>query len=73
MTGTSDNATHGGHWYRQPVAWLGIAVTGAILAGCLWTIAVSSRYTDVPTHGNAPTLLGMPLAAPSSSTGTGTP
>ncbi len=73
MTRPNDNATGSARWYRQPVAWLGIAITGAILAGCLWTIALSSRYTDVPTHGDTPTLLGMPLAAPSSSTGTGTP
>ncbi len=63
----------GNRWYRQPVAWLGIVVTAAILAGCVWTIVLSSRYTDVPTHGDAPTLLGMPLATPASTGKAGTP
>ena len=73
MTATNDNTARGNHWYRQPVAWLGIAITAAIIAGCVWTIMIGNRYTDVHTHGDAPTLLGMPLAAPTSTGKTGKP
>ena len=66
-------ADRNNHWYRQPIAWLGVAITVAILVGCAWTIALASRYTDHSAHGSAPTLLGMPLGAPSTASTTATP
>ncbi|HET7266640.1 MAG TPA: hypothetical protein VFJ15_00865 [Oleiagrimonas sp.] len=48
-------------WYRQPVAWLGALVFMSLLAGCVWTIVIATRYTDIPTHGDTPTLLGVPM------------
>lgn len=51
-------------WYRVPVAWLGIAVFVASIAGCVWIIAVSAQYRDeavpVPVHS----VLGVPAAHP---------
>jgi len=35
-------------WYRQPVAWLGIAVLAASLAGCVWLIVLGLRHADEP-------------------------
>jgi len=35
-------------WYQQPVAWLGVLVFLASLAGCVWLILVASRYDDDP-------------------------
>jgi len=67
------NADRNNHWYRQPIAWLGIAITLAILAGCVWTIVLAGAYTDRPAHGPAPTLLGMPLTAPPAASTTATP
>lgn len=67
------NADPNNHWYRQPIAWLGIAITVAILAGCVWTIVLASAYTDRPAHGSTPTLLGMPLATPPPASTTATP
>jgi len=66
MTRSNSAIERANHWYQQPIAWLGIAITVAIFVGCVWTIVVSSRYTDVPTHGDTPTLLGMPLGHTSS-------
>ncbi|WP_291210412.1 hypothetical protein [Dokdonella sp.] len=35
-------------WYRQPVAWLGVAVLAASLAGCVWLIVLGLRHADEP-------------------------
>ncbi|MCX7515030.1 hypothetical protein [Frateuria sp. STR12] len=49
-------------WYRQPVLWLGAVILVASLAGCIWTIVLSSRYADVPVEDAHPhTLLDMPV------------
>lgn len=62
MTAVRNNAPRPEHaWYRQPVAWLGALVFAALLAGCVWTVLIATRYTDIPTHGDTPTLLGVPL------------
>lgn len=68
MNRPSDPAVAGNRWYQQPIAWLGIVLTAALLGGCIWTVVISLRYTDVTTHGNGPTLLGLPLPASGSST-----
>jgi hypothetical protein len=68
MNATTDILKRHDTWYRQPIAWLAIAVFLALLAGCAWTVAISLRYTDRPTHGAAPTILGVP--APNAGSGT---
>ncbi|HEX7338968.1 MAG TPA: hypothetical protein VF271_03440 [Rhodanobacteraceae bacterium] len=60
-------ATRGEAWYHQPIAWLGILVFLSLLAGCVVTVIIATRYTDHPQHGNARTLLGVPLPATSGS------
>ena len=51
-----------GAWYRQPVLWLGAVILGASLAGCIFTIVLSSRHADVPLEAVHPhTLLDMPV------------
>ncbi|MFO1466414.1 MAG: hypothetical protein U1F35_08255 [Steroidobacteraceae bacterium] len=52
-----------GSWYSLPVAWLGIGIFGASLAGCIWLIIVSSRYDDIriPT---AHQVFGVPARPP---------
>jgi hypothetical protein len=37
-----------GSWYRQPVAWLGLAIFVASLAGCIWMIVLGARHADEP-------------------------
>lgn len=71
MTRRSEAAGHDSAWYRQPVAWLGIGIFLAILGGCIWTVTISSRYTDIDAYGDAPKILGVP--APSTATGPETP
>jgi hypothetical protein len=71
MNATSDTLKRHDAWYRQPIAWLAMAVFAALLAGCAWTVAISLRYTDTPTHGSVPTILGVP--APTVGTGAHTP
>ncbi|MBS0325927.1 MAG: hypothetical protein JSS46_05190 [Proteobacteria bacterium] len=49
-------------WWRQPVAWLGVAIFAASLAGCILMIVIAERYADealptVPGH-----VLNVPLA-----------
>ena len=53
-----------GHWYGQPVVWLGVAILLASLAGCVWMIVLGARYADVPIEGVHPhTVLDMPVHA----------
>jgi hypothetical protein len=33
-------------WYRQPILWLGLAIFGASLAGCIWMIVLGSQHSD---------------------------
>lgn len=66
---TNDSKRSDNHWYHQPIAWLGIAVTLILLSACIWTVVVSTGYTDVPVEGNTRTLLHMPMPAASSSEG----
>jgi hypothetical protein len=65
-TGTDHHLRAGSAWYHQPVAWLGIAVFVASLAGCVWLITVSARYADTPlTTSHA--VFGVPVSAHSGS------
>lgn len=57
-------------WYRAPVAWLGIAVFVALLAGCIAVIVMADLYADeaLPVAGERvlkmPTSHRMPAATP---------
>jgi len=59
----ADRAAPHGAWYRQPIAWLGVLVFAASIAGCIWIIAVGQRHADVPVatpaHG---TVFGVPTS-----------
>jgi len=50
----------GGHWYRQPVLWLGALIFFASLAGCISMVVIGSRYADEPMPVSGERLLKMP-------------
>ncbi len=33
-------------WYQQPVAWLGLLLFLASIAGCVWLLVAASGYDD---------------------------
>ena len=35
-------------WYRQPIAWLGILIFVASMAGCIHLIVLATIYEDPP-------------------------
>ncbi len=47
-------------WYRAPVAWLGVLIFVASLAGCVWIIAMSLQYRDEPLPVSTHSVLGVP-------------
>jgi branched-subunit amino acid permease len=47
-------------WYRLPIAWLGVAVFIASLAGCIGVIVLASRYADEPLPVEGERLLKVP-------------
>lgn len=49
-------------WWRQPVAWLGVAIFAASIAGCIVMIVLAERNKDeaLPTAGKQ--VLSVPLA-----------
>ncbi|AMN46000.1 putative cbb3-type cytochrome c oxidase accessory protein [Steroidobacter denitrificans] len=49
------------HWYHQPVAWLGVLIFLASLAGCVWLIIASLRYDENALPDSGEQLLKMPL------------
>jgi len=63
MTGadTSGSPAATSHWYHQPVAWLGVLIFLASLAGCVWLIIASLRYDERALPGSGEQLLKMPL------------
>ena len=62
MTSTNNADNAASAWYHQPVLWLGIAVFVASIAGCVWLIVVSVRYTDTPLS-TAQAVFGVPASA----------
>ncbi|RYD14331.1 MAG: hypothetical protein EOP90_14040 [Lysobacteraceae bacterium] len=52
-----------GGWYRQPVAWLGLAILVASLAGCIWMIVLGARHADEPVPTGA-RVFKVPTTAP---------
>lgn len=66
MIAAHDPSTRqGSAWYRQPIAWLGIFVFVASMAGCVWLIVVGNRYADIPLD-TSHTVFGVPVSAHSS-------
>jgi len=53
-----------GAWYRQPVAWLGILVFAASIAGCVWIIVIGHHHADTPLETPGRSILGVPAAHP---------
>jgi hypothetical protein len=53
-----------GHWYRQPVAWLGLAIFVASLAGCVWMIVLGARHADTPVTTRGEMVFKLPSARP---------
>jgi hypothetical protein len=47
-------------WYRVPVAWLGLLIFVASLAGCVWIIATSVQYRDEAVRAPGHSVLGVP-------------
>lgn len=57
-------------WYRVPVAWLGVLIFVASLAGCVWIIVVSVQHRDEALPITTHSVLGVPAQqhpAPASS------
>lgn len=56
------SSIHDNHWYRQPVAWLGVLITVVLIVACIWTIMISQRYTYQSVGDpDVPTFLGVPM------------
>ncbi|MBN8923547.1 MAG: hypothetical protein BGP10_06060 [Rhodanobacter sp. 68-29] len=55
----------GGHWYQQPILWLGVVVFVASMAGCAWIIVAGARSADIPLE-TSHTVFGVPATARSS-------
>jgi hypothetical protein len=47
-------------WYQLPLAWLGIAMFAASLAGCVWIILLSVQYPDDSLPASDEHLFKMP-------------
>ncbi len=47
--------------YRLPVVWLSGIIFVAIIAACVLTIVISTRYADEPLPDTGEVLLRMPL------------
>jgi hypothetical protein len=60
----SDAEPRGARWYRQPVAWLAVAVLMGSLAAMAATIVVAERYADEPLPVDGARVLKTPVARP---------
>jgi len=47
-------------WYQTPLAWLGIAMFAASLAGCVWIILLAVQYPDDSLPASDEHLFKMP-------------
>ena len=52
-------------WFRQPVVWLGAAILGASITGCIITIVLAVRYADTPIETGGGHVLKVPMRHPS--------
>ena len=60
----SDEMRRGARWYRQPVAWLAVAVLLGSLAAVAATIVVAQRHADEPLPVAGARVLKAPVARP---------
>lgn len=60
----ADRAAPPGAWYRQPIAWLGVLVFAASIAGCIWIIVAGQQYADAPLETSHGTVFGVPTTTP---------
>ena len=58
-------------WYRYPVAWLGMLILLASLAGVVALIAIAARYPDDSGRAYGERILKTPVAQPAGSEPTG--
>jgi hypothetical protein len=58
------SGTAGAAWYRQPVAWLGILLLAASLAGCVAMIVLGVRHADEPVPTVGGQVFKVPAARP---------
>jgi hypothetical protein len=47
-------------WYQLPLAWLGIVIFAASLAGCVCIIVLAARYPDDSLPASNEQLFKMP-------------
>lgn len=60
----TDDVPRGTGWYRQPVAWLAVAVLICSLAAMVATIVVAERHADEPLPIAGARVLKTPVARP---------
>ncbi|MBS0382613.1 MAG: hypothetical protein JSR56_09280 [Proteobacteria bacterium] len=51
-------------WYRTPIAWLGVLIFVASLAGCVWIIVASVQHRDEALPVSTHSVLGVPAHSP---------
>jgi len=47
-------------WYQLPIAWLGVALFAASLAGCIAIIWLGEKYSDEPLPDSGETVFKVP-------------
>ena len=68
----TDDVPQGTSWYRQPVAWLAVAVLMGSLAALAATIVVAERHADEPLPVEGARVLKTPVARPADAAASGT-
>lgn len=58
-------------WWRQPVAWLGVAIFAASLAGCIVMIVLAERHVDEALATAGAHVLSVPLVRTARPEGSG--
>lgn len=48
------------HWYQQPIAWLGLLILVASLAGCISMILLAQQHDDPPLANTTETSFKIP-------------
>ena len=64
--GSASDPPGGASWYRYPVAWLGMLILAASLAGIAALIVVAERYPDASLELRSERILRAPVAQPPS-------
>lgn len=47
-------------WYQQPIAWLGLLILVASLAGCISMILLATQHDDPPVANTTETTFKIP-------------